>query len=307
MSITSEIERIKTNIANAYTELENKGATIPTDKNSNNLASTITTVTGGGGGGSTPDKGLVFEWDSNGYPTKIKAVGFTDLPEKYLVGNTQIATSQMDYFYKSLPEIDLSGVSNSLGISSLQGITAGSIKLSNTLKKINNSAFYMVNYDKSDVVINIPESVTEMGTNCFAYSRVVPRNFPNLSSLILPTNTFYYHQSLTSITLPSNIMQLSAGCFQRVRTLKEITLLRNGYISFEANSFNFCDKLEKVVMPNIDRLPALVNTGAFTSSGIANKTGYIYVPDELVESMKTATNWSTYASQIKGISELPTE
>lgn len=48
MSITSEIERIKTNIANAYTELENKGATIPTQKNSNNLASTITTVTGGG-------------------------------------------------------------------------------------------------------------------------------------------------------------------------------------------------------------------------------------------------------------------
>ena len=49
LSITSEIERIKTNIANAYTELENKGATIPTEKNSNNLASTITTVTGGGG------------------------------------------------------------------------------------------------------------------------------------------------------------------------------------------------------------------------------------------------------------------
>lgn len=50
MSITSEIQRINTNIANAYTELENKGATIPTDKNSNNLASTITTITGGGGG-----------------------------------------------------------------------------------------------------------------------------------------------------------------------------------------------------------------------------------------------------------------
>ena len=47
MSITSEIERINTNISNAYTELENKGATIPELKNSNNLASTIATVSSG--------------------------------------------------------------------------------------------------------------------------------------------------------------------------------------------------------------------------------------------------------------------
>ena len=59
MSITSEIERIKTNIANAYTELENKGATIPTEKNSNNLASTITTVTGGGGSGDVSINGKI--------------------------------------------------------------------------------------------------------------------------------------------------------------------------------------------------------------------------------------------------------
>lgn len=57
MAITDEIQRIKTNIANAYTELENKGATIPETKNSNNLASTITTITGGGGGGDASING----------------------------------------------------------------------------------------------------------------------------------------------------------------------------------------------------------------------------------------------------------
>lgn len=49
MSVTSEIERIKTNISNAYTELENKKATIPTLKNSNNLATTISSIPSGGG------------------------------------------------------------------------------------------------------------------------------------------------------------------------------------------------------------------------------------------------------------------
>lgn len=33
--------------------------------------------------------------------------------------------------------------------------------------------------------------------------------------------------------------------------------------------------------------------------------GYIYVPDSLVNSYKAASNWGTYASQIKGLSEYP--
>ena len=49
MTIASEITRIKTNIDNAYTALEAKGATIPSEKNSANLASTVNTITGGGG------------------------------------------------------------------------------------------------------------------------------------------------------------------------------------------------------------------------------------------------------------------
>lgn len=41
----------------------------------------------------------------------------------------------------------------------------------------------------------------------------------------------------------------------------------------------------------------------FTNTLIASGTGFIYVPDALVESYKTATNWSTYADQILPLSE----
>ena len=44
MSIATEINRIKQNIANAYTELQNKSATLPTVQNSANLANTISTI-----------------------------------------------------------------------------------------------------------------------------------------------------------------------------------------------------------------------------------------------------------------------
>lgn len=44
MSIASEIQRIKTNIANAYTQANEKGATLPQQQNSDNLADTISSI-----------------------------------------------------------------------------------------------------------------------------------------------------------------------------------------------------------------------------------------------------------------------
>lgn len=48
MTIASEVTRIKTNIAQAYTALEEKGATIPEVKNSDNLSDAIGSITTGG-------------------------------------------------------------------------------------------------------------------------------------------------------------------------------------------------------------------------------------------------------------------
>lgn len=45
MSIQSEIDRIKANIANAYSILERLGATIPDERNSDNLPGAVNTIT----------------------------------------------------------------------------------------------------------------------------------------------------------------------------------------------------------------------------------------------------------------------
>lgn len=49
MTIASEIQRIKTNISNAYTACDGKGATMPTTQNSANLATCIDSLQSGGG------------------------------------------------------------------------------------------------------------------------------------------------------------------------------------------------------------------------------------------------------------------
>ena len=45
-------------------------------------------------------------------------------------------------------------------------------------------------------------------------------------------------------------------------------------------------------------------TNAFGNTPIGKGAGHVYVPDELVDAYKTATNWVAFADQIKPISEL---
>lgn len=61
MSIQSEIERIKANIASTYSALSARGATMPAEQNSDNLAETVNTVTGGEGGGTAEGAVLYTE------------------------------------------------------------------------------------------------------------------------------------------------------------------------------------------------------------------------------------------------------
>ena len=49
MSVQSQINRIKSNLAAAYTAAQSKGATIPSQQNSANLAAAISSITGGAG------------------------------------------------------------------------------------------------------------------------------------------------------------------------------------------------------------------------------------------------------------------
>lgn len=55
MSVETQIDRIKSNIASAYSKSEEKGAELPSVQNSDNLPAVIASIpSGGGGGGSTP-------------------------------------------------------------------------------------------------------------------------------------------------------------------------------------------------------------------------------------------------------------
>lgn len=129
----------------------------------------------------------------------------------------------------------------------------------------------------------------------------------SLKSISLPKATFVWFGSdltaLTDVNLPL-CETIENSCFKNDTALE--TLDFPCVTSIKINAFENCTSLTSIIF-GAETVATLDNSNAFTNTPIASGTGYIYVPDELVNDYKAAQNWSTYANQIKPISELPTE
>ena len=67
-------------------------------------------------------------------------------------------------------------------------------------------------------------------------------------------------------------------------------------------AFRNCTALAELNFYSADRttIPTLANSNALTGTAIASGNGYIVINDDLVDSLKAASNWVTYSSQIIG-------
>lgn len=113
---------------------------------------------------------------------------------------------------------------------------------------------------------------------------------------------FAYCQQLESAQLQS-VTILDSGAFTYCSKLKTVELSSTSVSRVGASAFNKCTELITLIIRS-ERVPTLTTT-TFTDTPIASGTGYVYVPSTLVESYKTATNWSTYADQIRAIEDYP--
>ena len=151
-------------------------------------------------------------------------------------------------------------------------------KLPETLTSIGNRAFYGCT---NLALTELPETITSIGSSVF-------------QSCV----------SLTTMTIHGDITLVDSTAFYGCTNLEEV-IFEGNVEKINSNVFYGTQKLTKLVFKgNVDTIPTLNNSNSFTSSSIANGTGYIYIADDLVDTLKSATNWSTYASQIKGLSEL---
>ena len=104
--------------------------------------------------------------------------------------------------------------------------------------------------------------------------------------------------SLAGITLPASLTSIGDYAFRNCTSLAGITL-PDTLTSIGGGAFNGCKSLQYIRI-EATTPPTLSNTDAIPSTIRA-----IYVPDASVEAYQAATNWSSFASKIKGISEMP--
>ena len=145
--------------------------------------------------------------------------------------------------------------------------------------------------------INLPK-VTEFDRDVFVNSGIQQADFPLVTTI--GNACFNMAKNLTSANLPL-VTALPADAFRNssIQTADFATVT-----NINRTAFTDCTSLEKLII----RTPSVCVISdisvALRGSKIASGTGYIYVPDNLVDSYKAATNWVTLANQIRGLSEL---
>ena len=167
--------------------------------------------------------------------------------------------------------------------------------------------------------------VKVIGTRSFShFTTLTSCEFKNVETI--KSYGFYFCSGLLELNFPkvttieiSAFSDCKAATICRFNSLKNITTdvvrsltaMKIVYIplvkSIAGAPFADCTGLEAIIITQTNIVTSLASTNAFVRSGIANGTGYIYVPDALVDQYKSATNWSTFATQIKGLNELPQE
>ena len=122
-------------------------------------------------------------------------------------------------------------------------------------------------------------------------------NLDNSASFVT-SHAFWDNKNIQIVNLP---YATSVGnyAFQNCSSLKQVDLPMCSKIDDYA--FGSCSSLSIITL-GYSSVCSLNNSSAFSCTQITSSTGSIYVPTSLVDSYKSATNWSYFSTQIFPIS-----
>ena len=135
--------------------------------------------------------------------------------------------------------------------------------------------------------------------NQYALQNCKSLNSLTMSGIRTVGNYAFANTGIGSIILP---VCTSLGTYTGQGSRTSLVDLTNN-IAISANKFNGAASLAALILRSSSLCS--LTASALTGTAIANGIGYIYVPTDLLDTYKAASNWSTYASQIVDISEYP--
>lgn len=147
--------------------------------------------------------------------------------------------------------------------------------------------------------ISLP-SLKSMSSGAFRGSKFVSVDLPNVTNI--GNNAFRAQGYIQRLVLP----KVASTASEAVRNCDALTYVDLPVCtSFGTYTFNDCNNLETLILRNTSKVCSMSNVNVLQLTKIANGEGFIYVPASLLSAYSSATNWSTYAAQIRAIEDYP--
>lgn len=236
-----------------------------------------------------------IEIDGVEQPSAVSAYTFTTTGEhtvKYTLTDPTIIGSSVFYYCSSLTSIDIPNSVTTIGSSAFTYCTSlTSIEIPSGVTSIGQYAFYRCTGLTS---CTIGSGVTSIGESAFqGCSGLTSINIPNSVTSIVGY-AFAYCRSLTSCTIGNGVTSIGTGTFQDCSSLTSCTI-GSGVTSIGSMTFYNCSSLTSATV-NATTPPTLSANAFYNTNNCP-----IYVPSASVETYKSASGWSGYASRIQPI------
>lgn len=144
--------------------------------------------------------------------------------------------------------------------------------------------------------VNFP-AATSIEAYAFSYcAGLTSVNFPAATSIEF--YAFYGCGALTSANFPAatSMKDSAFGNCVKLTSANFPTMTSIGPYAFKS-----CFALASLILRATTQVCTLSSNSAFDNTPIESGTGYIYVPAALIDSYKTATNWTTYANRFRAL------
>ena len=159
-------------------------------------------------------------------------------------------------------------------------------------------------------VSSLDSHLMKKNTEVYSEAKSIPRyafyEQANLQKIIfnnivsLNEQAFYNCPNLKEVYLPDTYNgKVHFNCFYGCSSLEVLDLKKTSYIAY--GSMENCTSLKAIILRKTDTVCILDTSTFIKNTPIEKGEGYIYVPNALLNSYKTATNWATHADKIISI------
>lgn len=252
-----------TDAINALTTYSNT-VTGASDTTLSEAVATLASGYGGGGSGEWTTAGIAFNTEPNG--------AITLKPQN--AGNSWKFAENNAFHNKPITSVVFDFNNYVGGVRGASECFAGS-----TLQTVS-----FINYASASWK---PESTFKNADKLLAFECLVPIDFAGYNQ------SFYQCKSMTRLSVPYGMGSMFAPC-QNCNALEYADM--GSATDMWGNAFANCYKLQTLILRRTEGVVPLQNVSAFNNTpmrGYNSLSGEIYVPNALISTYQTASNWST--------------